>query len=248
MRKSGANLSKMSPSKRRWRRALRWLGAVALGALAASVALVLLLRFVPLPFSALMIERRITSWFAPGTYRSAHVWVPLHDMAPGIGVAVIAAEDQNFPNHFGFDWKAIAMAAEHNEHGGRTRGASTLSQQTAKNVFLWSSRSWLRKGCEAYFTLLIETLWHKRRILEVYLNSVEFGDGIFGVEAAARTYFGKPARWLSPDEAALLAAVLPNPHRFKVAAPSRQVLEKREWILRQMRLLGGEQVLKNLQH
>jgi monofunctional biosynthetic peptidoglycan transglycosylase len=163
-----------------------------------------------------------------------------------MGVAVIAGEDQNFPDHFGFDWKAIEKAVEHNESSRRKRGASTVSMQTAKNLFLWESRSWLRKGFEAYFTLLLESTWPKKRILEVYLNIVEFGDGIYGVEAASRAYFGKAAKRLTPSEAALLAAVLPNPHKYRANAPSEYVRGRQEWILGQMRQLGGEQVVKAL--
>jgi monofunctional biosynthetic peptidoglycan transglycosylase len=229
-----------------WKGLLRWMGVGLLAALAVSLVLILLLRFVPVPFTAVMVERRVQSWFTPGPYTSRHQWVPLEDIAPCMGVAVIAAEDQNFAEHFGFDWKAIEKAVEHNEHSRRKRGASTVSQQTAKNVFLWSSRSWVRKGFEVTITLCIETLWSKKRILEVYLNSVEFGDGIFGVEAASRIYFGKPAKALRPSEAALLAAVLPNPHRFKASAPSPYIRGRQAWILGQMRQLGGDAVVKEL--
>ena len=238
-----------SPTKRRswWKLSLKGLGLAALAFFTSSLELTLLLRFVPLPCSALMVERRVQSWFNPGPYTSRHAWVSLDEIAPCMGVAVIAAEDQNFAEHFGFDWKAIEKAVEHNEHSNRKRGASTVSQQTAKNVFLWSSRSWVRKGFEVYFTLAIETLWPKKRILEVYLNSVEFGDGIYGVEAASRAYFGRPAKALRPSEAALLAAVLPNPHKFKVASPSPYIQGHQAWILRQMRQLGGDSVVKDLE-
>jgi monofunctional biosynthetic peptidoglycan transglycosylase len=163
-----------------------------------------------------------------------------------MGLAVIAAEDQNFPEHSGFDWQAIEKALAHNERSRRKRGASTVSQQTAKNLFCWESRSWLRKGAEAWFTLLIETLWSKRRILEVYLNIVEFGDGLYGVEAASQAVFRKPAKRLTASECALLAAVLPNPHRYKARAPSAYVLGRQAWILKQMQQLGGEAVVKEL--
>lgn len=225
---------------------VRWLGLALLGCLGTSFLLVLLLRFVPVYVPSVMVERQIQSWFEPGPYVSHHAWVPLERISPSMGVAVIAAEDQNFADHFGFDWAAIEKAMAHNERSRKKRGASTVSQQTAKNVFLWESRSWLRKGVEAYFTLLIELTWSKRRILEVYLNSVEFGDGIFGVEAASKAYFRKPARRLTGGEAALLAAVLPNPHRFKVNAPTAYIRGRQSWILRQMRQLGGDQVLREL--
>lgn len=237
----------LSPQPRpRWRRALRRLGQGLAAALAAGLVLVLLLRVLPPPVSALMVERRIESWFDNRDYRPRYDWVDLDAIAPAMGAAVIAAEDQRFGEHFGFDWQAIEQAMAYNERHRRTRGASTLSQQTAKNLFLWSERSWLRKGFEAYFTLALEALWSKRRILEVYLNIVEFGDGVYGVEAAAQRYFGKPAARLKPGEAALLAAVLPNPHRFKVSVPSPYVQRRAQWILRQMRQLGGADLVREL--
>jgi monofunctional biosynthetic peptidoglycan transglycosylase len=211
------------------------------------VLLVLVFRFAPVPVSGLMVQRRVESWSGEKPYVSKHRWVPLEEISPNLGAAVIAAEDQNFTEHFGFDWQAIEKAVQHNEHSRRKRGASTLSQQTAKNLFLWNSRSWVRKGFEAWFTLLIEADWPKRRILEVYLNIVEFGDGVYGAEAAARTYFGKPAARLTPGEAALLAAVLPNPRKFHANAPSEYIRGRQAWILNQMRQLGGPQVVKSLQ-
>lgn len=228
------------------RRILRGCFWCGVAILASSILAVVVLRFVPVPVSALMVERRIVSWFDPKPYVSRHKWVPLGEIAPCMGAAVIAAEDQTFPDHFGFDWQAIEKAFKHNETSRRKRGASTVSQQTAKNLFLWERRSWVRKGLEAYFTLLLEVDWPKTRILEVYLNIVEFGDGVYGVEAAARTYFGKPAKRLTPSEAALLAAVLPNPHKFKANAPSDYLRGRQAWILNQMRQLGGDSVVKDL--
>ncbi len=235
-----------SKQKSWWRRGLKGLVIAMLGFLLGSVLGVLLLRFAHPPFSALMVERRIESWFSTEPYKSRHTWVSLDDMAPCVGVAVIAAEDQNFADHFGFDWKAIEKAYAHNEKSKRKRGASTVSQQTAKNMFCWESRSWLRKGAEAYFTMLLELGWSKRRILEVYLNIVEFGDGVYGVDAASTTFFHKSSSKLKPSEAALLAAVLPNPHKYRVDAPSPYVRGRQAWILRQMGQLGGEQVVKDL--
>jgi monofunctional biosynthetic peptidoglycan transglycosylase len=229
------------------RRALKAVAWAVAGFTVASCLLVLVFRFVPVPGSGLMVQRRIESWSSDTPYTARHRWVPLEEIAPSLGVAVIAGEDQNFPDHFGFDWQAIEKAVQHNEHSRRKRGASTVSQQTAKNLFLWSSRSWTRKGLEAWFTLLIEAGWPKKRILEVYLNIVEFGDGIFGAEAASRAYFGKPAKRLTPSEAALLAAVLPNPHKYRANAPSEYVRARQAWILNQMRQLGGEQVVKALE-
>jgi len=230
-----------------------WLGRILRGLawvvglfLALNVLLVLVFRFVPVPVSGLMVQRRIESWSSDKPYTSHHRWVPLEAISPSLGVAVIAAEDQAFADHFGFDWQAIEKAVQHNEHSRRKRGASTVSQQTAKNLFLWNSRSWTRKGLEAWFTLLIELGWSKQRILEVYLNIVEFGDGVYGAEAAARTYFGKPAKRLTPSEAALLAAVLPNPRKFHANAPSDYIRGRQAWILNQMRQLGGEQLVKDL--
>ena len=228
-----------------WRilKGLFWTGVACL---VLSILPVLVFRFSPVPVSGLMVQRRIEAWSDAKPYASRHRWVPLEEISPNLGAAVIAAEDQNFTEHFGFDWQAIEKAVQHNEHSRRKRGASTLSQQTAKNLFLWNSRSWVRKGFEAWFTLLIEADWPKRRILEVYLNIVEFGDGIYGAEAAARTYFGKPAARLSASEAALLAAVLPNPRKFHANAPSEYIRGRQAWILNQMRQLGGAQVVKEL--
>ncbi|HBS0235490.1 TPA: monofunctional biosynthetic peptidoglycan transglycosylase [Klebsiella aerogenes] len=197
---------------------------------------------LPVPFSAVMLERQVSAWFSGDFHYVAHSdWVGMDEISHWMGLAVIAAEDQKFPDHWGFDVPAIEKALAHNERNeNRIRGASTLSQQTAKNLFLWDGRSWLRKGLEVGLTVGIETVWSKKRILTVYLNIAEFGDGIFGVEAAAQRYFHKPASRLTPAEAALLAAVLPNPIRFRADAPSGYVHSRQAWILRQMRQLGGE--------
>jgi monofunctional biosynthetic peptidoglycan transglycosylase len=174
-------------------------------------------------------------------------WVEWSDISPQIKVAVIAAEDQTFPTHHGFDLDSINEALEDRENGRRVRGASTISQQVAKNLFLWPGQSWVRKGLEAYFTVLIETLWPKRRILEVYLNIAEFGRGVFGVGAASEVYFGKRASQLNAPDAALLAAVLPSPKRMRVASPSPYVRSRQEWILRQMGGLGGVGLLQQME-
>ena len=196
-----------------------------------------LFSILPVPFSAVMLERQIGAWLSGDFHYVAHSdWVGMDEISPWMGLAAIAAEDQKFPEHWGFDVSAIEKALAHNERQeNRVRGASTLSQQTAKNLFLWDGRSWLRKGLEAGLTVGIETVWSKKRILTVYLNIAEFGEGTFGVEAASRRYFHKPASKLTASEAALLAAVLPNPIRFRGYVRSRQA-----WILRQMRQLGGE--------
>ncbi|APR31752.1 monofunctional biosynthetic peptidoglycan transglycosylase [Citrobacter freundii] len=201
---------------------------------------------MPVPFSAVMVERQLGAWLSGDFGYVAHSdWVSMDEISVWMGLAVIAAEDQKFPEHWGFDVSAIEKALAHNERNeNRIRGASTLSQQTAKNLFLWDGRSWVRKGLEAGLTLGMETVWSKKRILTVYLNVAEFGDGIFGVEAAAQRYFHKPASRLSLSEAALLAAVLPNPMRFKVDAPSGYVRSRQAWIMRQMRQLGGESFMR----
>ena len=222
---------------------LAWL---TLGFVLTSVAAVLVLRWVDPPTSAFMIADRLGSWVGP-SYPLRHEWTDWDRIAGTMKVAVIAAEDQTFPEHRGFDFKSIDKALEERERGRRVRGASTISQQVAKNLFLWSGRSWIRKGLEAYFTLLIETLWPKQRILEVYLNVAQFGRGIYGVSAASQTFFHKPAARLNSADAALLAAVLPNPVRLRVNAPSRYVRTRQQWIMSQMRGLGGTSLLQRLE-
>lgn len=166
-------------------------------------------------------------------------WVSMDDISPNLQLAVVCSEDQNFIKHNGFDLKAIDKALKYNETHKRTRGASTISQQTAKNLFLWPGRSWIRKGFEVYFTFLIEIFWSKERIMEVYLNIIEMGDGIYGAEAAANAYFKKSAKNLSKPECAAIAAVLPNPRRFNAGKPSAYVKGRQSWILRQMANWGG---------
>ncbi|MBS1785924.1 MAG: monofunctional biosynthetic peptidoglycan transglycosylase [Acidobacteria bacterium] len=229
------------------KRVTRALAFGLLAAMAWSALIVLLLRYIHPPFSALMVQRRVASWTSSTPYHSDHTWVPLEDIAPSMGAAVMAGEDQKFPDHSGFDWESIQKAYEHNEKSRKKRGASTISQQTAKNLFLWEGRSYVRKGFEAWFTMLMEAEWPKRRILEVYLNIVEFGDGIYGVEAASQHFFHKPAKRLRPSEAALLAAVLPNPHKYRVDAPSSFVRQRQAWILEQMTQMGGVEVVKELE-
>lgn len=212
-----------------------------------SVGSVLLLRWVDPPTTAFIIREQLSAG-EPGKPRSVQYhWVDWQQISPHIKVAVIAAEDQTFPEHHGFDLKSINDALEDRESGRRVRGASTLSQQVAKNLFLWPGQSWIRKGLEAYFTVLIETLWPKRRILEMYVNIAEFGSGVFGVGAASEIYFKKPAARLSAPDAALLAAVLPSPKRMKVRSPSRYVRSRQQWILGQMRGLGGVGLLRQIE-
>ena len=214
-----------------WR---RWLLRIVFVFFLVSVLPVILLRWIPPPTSAVMLARTLVE----GRTQD-YQWVPLERIAPDAALAVVAAEDQKFPDHWGFDFDAILDAAEKRARGGRLRGASTLTQQVARNLFLWQGRSYLRKGLEAWMTVLLEIAWPKRRILEVYLNIAEMGEHTFGVQAASRRYFGRPAAAINTEQAALLAAVLPNPHRFRIDHPSDYVLERRDWILQQMALLGN---------
>ncbi|MBP2196254.1 MULTISPECIES: monofunctional biosynthetic peptidoglycan transglycosylase [Pantoea] len=204
------------------------------------LAAILLFSFLPVPFSAVMVQRQVGAWLSGNFDYVAHSdWVSMDQISPWMALAVIASEDQKFPVHWGFDVQAIQSVLD-NEGDERMRGASTLSQQTAKNLFLWDGRSWVRKGLEAGLTVGIETVWTKRRILTVYLNIAELGNGVFGVEEASQRYFHKPASRLTMSEAALLAAVLPNPIRFRADAPSGYIRQRQQWIMRQMRQLGGE--------
>jgi monofunctional glycosyltransferase len=228
---------------RLWR-GLAWLVLLLLGLSVLSVAL---LRWIDPPYSAFMAQRRIEAWVTHDrSYVFRHNWVDLSRISPNLPLAVVASEDQKFPEHWGFDVEAIEKAYELNQHSHRVRGASTISQQVAKNLYLWSGRSYFRKGLEAYFTLLIEGFWPKRRILEIYLNIAEFGDGTYGAEAASERFFHRPASQLSRSDAAVLAAVLPNPERYSAAAPSRYVLQRRDWILGQMQALGGPEMLSEI--
>lgn len=237
----------MSRSRSLTARMLRAVGYVLLAWLALSIGSVLLMRWID-PFSSafMLREQTVAAITGDRTYRLQHHWIDADDIATNMQLAVVAAEDQKFPAHWGFDLASIDQALKKQRRGGRVRGASTLTQQVAKNLYLWPGRSWLRKGLEAYFTVLIETFWPKRRILEVYLNIAEFGKGVYGVDAASRRYFRKPPARLSVGEAALLAAVLPNPKRLRVDKPSGYVRARQSWIVRQMALLGGNPYLRSL--
>jgi len=225
-----------------WR--LVWRGA--LGFVVLSVALVLLFRFVPPPGSMVMVERKVQSWINSEPIDIQRQWRSWENLSSNAKLAVISAEDQRFPQHRGFDFVEMRRAWEASRDGERLRGASTLSQQTAKNVFLWSGRSWVRKGLEAWFTLLIETLWGKQRILEVYLNVAEWDTGVFGLEAAANHYFGASGSALTERQASLLAAILPNPRNRSASRPDAQVERRSQWIRQQMRNLGGTSFLERL--
>ncbi len=209
---------------------------------------VLVLRFVDPPTSAFMLARQAEAWRAGDwRYRVAYDWRDLERIAPSLPMSVVAAEDQNFATHPGFDLDAIGKAMDSNARGGRTRGASTISQQVAKNLFLWQGRSWVRKGLEAWYTVLVEALWPKRRILEVYVNTAEFGDGIYGAQAAARSYWRIDAARLSDAQSARLAAVLPSPRRYSAVRPGPYVQRRAAWIQRQVRQLGGRAYLDQLE-
>ncbi|MBA3486314.1 MAG: monofunctional biosynthetic peptidoglycan transglycosylase [Lysobacter sp.] len=242
------NASGQLPRRKRTFRLGRWLVALPLLFILVTTLQVLSLRFVAPPFTAFMVARQASAW-AQGDwdFRLAYDWRDLDRMTLNLPLAMVAAEDQNFPAHRGFDMKAITRAMDSNARGGKVRGGSTISQQTAKNVFLWSGRSWVRKGLEAWYTVLIEVLWPKWRILEVYANVAEFGDGIYGAQAAARTYFGKDAVDLSRAESARLAAVLPSPKRYSVVRPGPYVQRRSRAIERQMRQLGGTGYLQQIE-
>ena len=203
-----------------------------------SIALVILFRWGPIPLTPLMIIRYFEKSEVKKERFWKHDWVSIDGISKNLQLAVICSEDQNFLSHNGFDFEAIEKALANNKKGNVTRGASTISQQTAKNVFLWPQRSWLRKGFEVYFTFLIELFWSKERILEVYLNSIEMGNGIYGIEAASQYWFKKPASKLSRYEAAAIASILPNPLKYKANPASPYIQKRKEWVIRQMDYYG----------
>lgn len=225
----------------------RWIAAALCVFLVMTAGPVLALRHLDPPTSAFMLRAK---WQAlrdgREDYRTRYVWLDWDKLSPNAALAVIAAEDQLFPYHSGFDLRAIRKAWQRNRREGTVRGASTISQQVAKNLFLWPGKSMFRKGLEAWFTALIEMTWSKRRTLEVYLNIAQFGDGVYGVPAAATHLLRRAPGSLSAGDAALLAAVLPNPVRLRAEAPSGYVLDRRAWIMRQMRQLGGVAYLEQL--
>lgn len=211
-----------------------------------SILLVLSIRWLNPPFSALMLEQQISAKLTGQSYQSQRTWIPWQNLPDNLKMAVIAGEDQQFASHYGFDIAAIRAAIAHNQSSSSIRGASTLSQQVAKNTFLWSSRSWLRKALEAWFTVWIELLWSKERILEVYLNSAEWGPGVFGAEAAAQYHFHRSAPYLSNQQAYLLAAVLPSPLTRSPSQPSAATARRAQWIGKQVQQLGASHYLKQL--
>ncbi|MBR6840985.1 MAG: monofunctional biosynthetic peptidoglycan transglycosylase [Prevotella sp.] len=213
---------------------LKW---IVVAFFASTILSVVALRFFPVYFTPLMIMRCYEQVKAGKDLKLSHHWVPLNQISPNLPVAVMASEDAKFLSHHGFDFQAIEHAVKRNKQHPEKRklGASTISQQTAKNVFLWPGRSWVRKGFEVYFTVLIELVWSKQRIMEVYLNSIEMGDGIYGAEAVAEEHFNKKALDLSKPQCALIAATLPNPRKFSSLHPSGYMLKRQSRILREMK-------------
>ncbi|WP_417498765.1 monofunctional biosynthetic peptidoglycan transglycosylase [Methylophaga sp.] len=214
---------------------IKWLLYAMLGWLLLSLLIVLPFRWLNPPVSMVMLER----WLTHDDYSIQQTWLSWDEMPKKAALAVITSEDQRFPIHQGFDVDAIMKALNEAEEGGRLRGASTISQQVAKNMFLWTGRSWLRKGLEVWFTSLIEVTWGKQRILEVYMNIAEWGPGVFGIEAASQYHFGKRASQLTDMQAALLASTLPSPLKYDPARPAQHLIDRARWNLAQQRKLGG---------
>ena len=211
-----------------------------------SVGSVVFFKFVPIPFTLTMLDRKLDAMSAGEDSEIHYSWRSYSKISKEAGLAVVAAEDQLFPDHWGFDFESMGNAFSHNLKGKKIRGASTISQQVAKNVFLWQERSYIRKLLEVYFTVLIEAIWGKERILEVYLNVAEMGKMTFGVEAAAQRFYGKPAKELTRTESARIAAVLPSPNKWSITKPGNYVTRRTNQIARQMRALGGQNYLAHL--
>ena len=201
-----------------------------------TVLWVVIYRYIPIYYTPLMAIRSFENTEKSSTFK--HNWVDIEDISIHLQKAVICSEDQKFVNHNGFDIEAIEKAYQNNKKSKRIKGASTISQQTAKNVFLWPNRSWLRKGLETYFTFLIEKLWSKERILEVYLNSIEMGNGVYGAEAASQHWFGTSAKRLNINQSAAIAAILPNPRRYKAQPATSYISARKQWIIKQMGFYG----------
>ena len=224
---------------------LRYLLLVSLACVVLSLLVVVPFRWINPPLTMVMADR----WIAEEDEFYLHQdWLDWHLMPKQAALAVVTSEDQRFPLHQGFDVDAIVKAVKQANKSGQLRGASTISQQVAKNMYLWTGRSWLRKGLEVWFTLLIELTWTKQRILEVYMNIAEWGDGVFGIEAASRYHFGIPAEQLNPMQTALLASTLPSPLKYDPAQPANHLIERARWNLEQQRKLGGVHWLKPLEN
>lgn len=217
---------------------LRILTKILIYFFAISISLTILYRFVPPPITFLMVQRMVEQKMDGKKIKLKKDWVPMEEISSFMTRAAIASEDGRFLDHHGFDIEAMQKAYKHNQKNKRTKGGSTISQQVAKNVFLWPDRSYLRKGLEAYFTLLIEVFWSKERIMEVYLNCIEMGDGIYGIEAASNYYFKKSAKNLSKRESAVIAAILPNPRKWSASKPNAYIQKRQYRILKAMRYVG----------
>ncbi len=217
-----------------WGKIGRFIKNLILTFFIVSIVWVVLARFIPIFVTPLMAIRSVEAMARGEMPKNEKAWVPINEISPNMVRAVVASEDNLFLQHYGFSINDISKAIKHNNKGKKIRGGSTISQQTAKNVFLWQQRSYLRKGLEAYFTVLIELIWSKERIMEVYLNVIEMGDGIYGVQAASQEYFGKDAANLTKSQAALIAACLPNPRRFNAGSPSGFILRRKSQIVNLM--------------
>ena len=234
---------KRKSSRKKSHPILRIMAYGVIGFLLVSALPILSLRWIDPPTSSFMLQK---SWAGNDNFVLHYQWVDWQQISPELKIAVVAAEDQQFPNHFGFDFKSILDALQARKKGNSSRGASTISQQVVKNLFLWPEPSWFRKGIEAYLSIIMEVLWPKQRILEVYLNIAQWGDNQFGAQAAAERYFAKNASELSRSEAALLAAVLPNPEIYRVDKPSSYVVKRQRWVWGQIKGLGGPGYLAGL--
>jgi len=214
-----------------WKKILKIVRNILLIFVGVSIVWTILAGFIPVLVTPLMLIRSVESIADGEMPKNSKAWIPLKEMSPHIVNAVVASEDNNFLNHYGFSFNDLHKAWKHNQKGKKIRGGSTISQQTAKNVFLWNKRSYLRKGLEAWFTVLIEVFWTKRRIMEVYLNVIEMGDGIYGIEAASLEYFGKNASDLTRSQAASIAVCLPNPRKYNPVKPSSYIKKRKNQIL-----------------
>lgn len=213
---------------------------VFVGFIIVSVVSVIIFRWLPVPLTPLMIIRCVEQKSEGKSMTLKHDWVNIEEISPKLQLAVVCSEDQNYLKHYGFDWGAIEKAMKGNEKGKKIRGGSTISQQAAKNVFLWPGRSYVRKAFEAYFTLLIELIWSKKRIMEVYLNSIEMGNGVYGAESAAQHWYKTSAKKLNKDQSAGIAAILPNPIKYVANPPTSYILKRKEWIKKQMSFWGNQ--------
>lgn len=247
--RAGAGKASAKPRKKRSNLLVstyRFLVASLIYCFAASITTVLVFKWAPPLFTPLMVIRKVEAIFKGKETIIYYSWTPIDKMDPNLALAVVAAEDQKFPKHYGFDAKAIAEAIESNAEGKRVRGGSTISQQVAKNMFLWPGQNFIRKGLEAYFTCLLEIIWGKKRILEVYLNVAETGEMTFGFPAGAKRFLKTPPDNVSAQQAARLAAVLPNPRVYSAKNPSAYVHKRIDWITKQMHQLGGKKYLRDI--